>query len=66
MKMAKNEKFLEIFHFYSNLDYYKIRTRTNFENNNSKSLNLPKLIMWFALTLFRPGFFYRLKVQGGL
>ena len=34
----------EFFHFYPTLHQYKIRTRTNFENPNGKSLD-PCLIM---------------------
>ena len=42
------------FHFYPILDYYKIRTRTNFENPNCKSLDL-HLIMRFTLKKLFPG-----------
>ena len=46
--MAKIWHFSEFFHFYPTLDYYKIRTRTDFENPNRKRLDL-HLIMWFTL-----------------
>ena len=39
-KMAKILHFCKFFHFDLNLDYHKIKTRTNFENPNSKSLDL--------------------------
>ena len=38
--------FREFSHFYPILDYYKIRTGTNFTNPNGKSLDL-HLVMWF-------------------
>ena len=53
-KMAKILHFCEFFHFYLTLDYHKIRTRTNFENPNGKSLDL-HLIMWFTLKQLFPG-----------
>ena len=31
---GENLAFLGIFHFYSTLDYYKIRTKRNFKNSN--------------------------------
>ena len=37
---SKNLEFRECFHFYPILDYYKIRTRKNFENSNNTSLDL--------------------------
>ena len=40
--------FVIFFNFYLILDYYKIRTRTNFENPDGKSLDL-RLIMQFML-----------------
>ena len=46
--MAKIWHFCEFSHFYPTLDYHKIRTRTNFENPNGKSLDL-HLIMCFML-----------------
>ena len=39
-KMAKIGHFRELLKSYPDLDYYKIRTRTNFENPNGKSLDL--------------------------
>ena len=47
------KKMTKIWHF-PILDYYKIRTRANFENPNGKSLDL-HLIMWFALKQLFPG-----------
>ena len=44
--MAKIWPFRDFFNFYLILDYYKIRTKTNFENPNGKSLDL-HLIMRF-------------------
>ena len=35
---------LENFNFYTILDYCKIRTRTNFENRNGRSLDLHLLM----------------------
>ena len=46
--MAKFWHFRDFFNFYLILDYYKIRTRTDFENPNGKSLDL-HLIMQFML-----------------
>ena len=40
MKTAKIWRFCEIFDFYPILDCHKIRTRTDFENHNGKSLDL--------------------------
>ena len=50
MKMAR------IFPFYPILDYYKIRTRTNFENPKSKSLDA-HLIMWINIYMMRKELF---------
>ena len=36
---GENLAFSGIFLFLPNLDYYKIRTKTNFENRNGKSLD---------------------------
>ena len=47
-KIAKICHFRENFNFYPNLDFYVIRTRRNFENPNSKSLD-PRLIMLIML-----------------
>ena len=52
--MARIWHFREFFHFYPVLDYYKLRTRSNFENPNGKSLDL-HLIMWFMLKKLFPG-----------
>ena len=46
--MGRIWHFREFFHFYPILDYYKIRTRTNFENPKGRSLDL-HLMMWFML-----------------
>ena len=43
-KMTKIWHFRELFNFYSILDHYKVRTRTNFENSNGKSLDLHLLM----------------------
>ena len=37
---GENLAFSQTFQFYPSLDYHKIRTRTNFENPNAKSLDL--------------------------
>ena len=55
--MAKIWHFCEFFHFYSILNYHEIRTRTNFEIPNCKSLDL-HLIMWFSLKQLFPGSTY--------
>ena len=39
-KMVKIWHYCEFFHFYPTLDCHKIRTRTDFENPNGKSLDL--------------------------
>ena len=52
-EMAKIWHFCEFFHFYPTLDHHKIRTRTDFENPNSKSLDL-HLIFWSALKQLFP------------
>ena len=41
---GENLAFSRIFHVYPILDYYKIRTRTNFENPDGKSLDLHIII----------------------
>ena len=45
---GENLAFLRSFSFFPILDYYRIRTRKNFENPNSKSLD-PHQIMLFKL-----------------
>ena len=48
MEMARIWHFREFFHFYPILDYYKIRTRTNFENPHGISSDL-HLVIWIML-----------------
>ena len=50
--MAKIWHFRDFFNFYQILDYYKIRTRTNFENPKGKSLDLHLIILFMLKELF--------------
>ena len=51
-KMVRIWHFRQFSHFYPNLDYYKIRTATNFENTNSKSLDLHPIVRFILTELF--------------
>ena len=50
--MAKIWHFCEFFHFYPTLDYYKMRTRTDFENPNGKSVDLHLTMRFMQKQLF--------------
>ena len=55
-KIVRIWHFSGFFHFSPILDYYKIRTRTNFENLNGKSLDL-HLVMFLGSTDFTVAIF---------
>ena len=53
MKMVEIWHFYKLFNFYPILDYYKIRTKRNFDKPNSKSLDLQ--LMWSIQKKLFPG-----------